>query len=59
MPPGGPRDLYDLVSEYPRRWGKGLRAALREGRRALGDAAETEDGRFLLDLPEYVVERNR
>ncbi len=34
-------------------------AALREGQRALGPAAETEDGRFLLDLTEYVVERNR
>ncbi|MBQ1041114.1 MULTISPECIES: polyprenyl synthetase family protein [unclassified Micromonospora] len=28
VPDGGPRYLYDLVSEYPRRWGKGLRAAL-------------------------------
>ncbi|MEV0425746.1 polyprenyl synthetase family protein [Micromonospora sp. NPDC050495] len=28
VPPGGPRYLYDLVTEYPRRWGKGLRAAL-------------------------------
>ncbi|GGM10549.1 polyprenyl synthetase family protein [Micromonospora yangpuensis] len=28
VPTGGPRYLYDLVAEYPRRWGKGLRAAL-------------------------------
>ncbi|MBM0239901.1 polyprenyl synthetase family protein [Micromonospora sp. ATA32] len=28
LPTGGPRYLYDLVAEYPRRSGKGLRAAL-------------------------------
>ncbi|MFG1675413.1 polyprenyl synthetase family protein [Micromonospora sp. NPDC049282] len=28
VPDGGPRYLYDLVAEYPRRWGKGLRAAM-------------------------------
>ncbi|MFI5836192.1 polyprenyl synthetase family protein [Micromonospora sp. NPDC051300] len=28
LPDGGPRYLYDLVAEYPRRWGKGLRAAM-------------------------------
>ncbi|MEU3454652.1 polyprenyl synthetase family protein [Micromonospora sp. NPDC006766] len=28
VPEGGPHYLYDLVAEYPRRWGKGLRAAL-------------------------------
>lgn len=34
-------------------------AARRETERALGPAADTDDGRFLLDLTEYVVERNR
>jgi geranylgeranyl diphosphate synthase, type II len=34
-------------------------AALDEGRDALGPAADTEDGRFLLDLTGYVVERSR
>ncbi|MFY1627640.1 polyprenyl synthetase family protein [Micromonospora sp. WMMD735] len=28
LPTGGPRYLYDLVADYPRRSGKGLRAAL-------------------------------
>ncbi|WBB94055.1 polyprenyl synthetase family protein [Verrucosispora sp. WMMC514] len=50
---------YDCV-ESARRSARDLAAAAyREGRRALGPAAETEDGRFLLGLPEYVVERSR
>lgn len=50
---------YDCV-EAARRSARELAAAARrEGQRALGPAAETEDGRFLLGLTEYVVARNR
>ncbi|GAA3752445.1 polyprenyl synthetase family protein [Micromonospora maritima] len=50
---------YDCV-ESARRSARDLaEAARREGRRALGAAADTEDGRFLLDLTDYVVERHR
>lgn len=50
---------YDCV-EAARRSARDLaEAARREGERALGAAADTEDGRFLLDLTEYVVERDR
>ncbi|MGN9779159.1 polyprenyl synthetase family protein [Micromonospora sp. H33] len=50
---------YDCVEAARRSARELAAAALREGQRALGPAAETEDGRFLLDLTEYVVERSR
>ncbi|MFI7211475.1 polyprenyl synthetase family protein [Micromonospora maritima] len=50
---------YDCV-ESARRSARDLaEAARREGQQALGAAADTEDGRFLLDLTDYVVERHR
>ncbi|WP_422733189.1 polyprenyl synthetase family protein [Micromonospora sp. WMMD558] len=50
---------YDCVESARRSARELAAAARREGQRALGAAAETEDGRFLLDLTEYVVERSR
>lgn len=50
---------YDCVESARHSARELAAAALREGQRALGPAAETEDGRFLLDLTGYVVERSR
>lgn len=51
--------VYDCV-EAARRYARELAAAAHdEGKGVLGSAADTEDGRFLLDLTDYVVERSR
>ncbi|MDG4801370.1 hypothetical protein O7618_12515 [Micromonospora sp. WMMD980] len=50
---------YDCVESARRSAREFARAARHEAERALGDAADTDDGRFLLDLTDYVVERNR
>ncbi|WP_328338370.1 polyprenyl synthetase family protein [Micromonospora sp. NBC_00421] len=44
LPTGGPRYLYDLVADYPRRAGKGLRAALcLAACRLAGDGTEVDE----------------
>ncbi|MFG2101146.1 hypothetical protein ACGFJ5_11130 [Micromonospora echinaurantiaca] len=50
---------YDCVESARHSARELAAAALREGQRALGPAAETGDGRFLLDLTGYVVDRSR
>ncbi|SCG45446.1 geranylgeranyl diphosphate synthase, type II [Micromonospora echinaurantiaca] len=50
---------YDCVESARHNARELAAAALREGQRAPGPAAETEDGRFLLDLTGYVVDRSR